>query len=141
MLNRMLVMFSITLMLAGTALANEGEATNGDVAQAARQNEEGGDQQVPDQVTINHWSCREIADLGKKYEAEKKLPEAVVVGGKPCPKNQLAQCLLSVLEKVVKKCDTEGAEAVPREDLDRIAVLHDALKQELAKYEGYQITR
>jgi hypothetical protein len=35
----------------------------------------------------------------------------------------------------------EGAEAIPREDLDRIAALHEALKPDLAKYEAYLIRR
>jgi hypothetical protein len=98
---------------------------------------EDGDGQVPDQVTIKHWTCKEISELAEKYGAEKRLPDSVVVEGKTCTKSELAECLLSILEKVCDKCGTDSCEAVSREDLDRIAALHDALKAELVKYEGY----
>ncbi|HTY21126.1 MAG TPA: alginate export family protein [Geobacteraceae bacterium] len=98
-------------------------------------------EQIPDQVTIQHWSCKDVAELGKKYDAEKKLPDSVVVEGKPCTRGELATCLLSVIKKVMEKCDKEGADAVPREDLDRIAKLHDALKKELEGVEGYLTLR
>ncbi len=137
MLRKVLVLLLISLMAAGPAIAHEDEKKDGDAAHAVSHQEEGGEQQIPDQVTIKHWSCKEIAELGKKYEAEKKLPDAVVVEGKPCPKSELAQCLLSILDKALEKCGKEGAEAIPREDLDRMAALHDALKPELAQYKGY----
>ncbi len=141
MLKKMLVLLSISIMVAGTALAHENEEKNEDAAHATHNQDEGGEQQIPEKVTIKHWSCKEIAELGKKYEATKKLPEAVVVEGKPCPKRELAGCLLSILDKVMDKCGKEGADSIPREDLDRLAALHDALKPDLAKYEGYLLRR
>jgi hypothetical protein len=140
MLKKMLVLFSISLMVTGTALAHEEEGKKDGAVHVDHQ-EQSGDQQVPEQVTIEHWSCKEIAELGKKYEAKKKLPDAVVVEGKPCPKSELARCLLSILDTAVKKCEKEGAEAIPREDLDRLAALHEALKPELTKHEGYLVRR
>jgi hypothetical protein len=134
------LLLTISLMLSGTAFALDGEDSR-EGALHASQSENGHDQQIPGQVTIKHWSCREIAELGKKYEATKKLPEAVVVEGKPCPKSELAGCLLSILDKVADKCGKEGADAIPREDLDRLAALHEALKPELSKYEGYLVRR
>jgi hypothetical protein len=92
-------------------------------------------QDIPD------WSCREVSELGKKYDATRKLPDAVIAEGKPCPKSEVTGCLLSVIDRVLEKCDREGEEAVPREDLDRIARLHEALKPELAGTEGYQARR
>ena len=99
----------------------------------------GSDRQIPEQVTIKCWACREIAELGEKYKAGKKLPDAVIVDGKPISRSELARYLLSILDKIVAKCDCDkdGAGAIPREDLDRLAVLHTALKEELAKYGGY----
>lgn len=141
MLKKMLVLLSISIMVAGTALAHEDEEKNGEAAHTAQQQDEGGGQQIPEKVTIKHWSCKEIAELGKKYEATKKLPDEVVVEGKPCPKSELAGCLLSILDKVMDKCGKEGADAIPREDMDRLAALHDALRPELAKYEGYLLRR
>jgi Alginate export len=82
-------------------------------------------------------SCRTLTDLAKKYGAEKRLPESVVVEGKPCPKSELAQCLLSVMEKVCEKCDKEGCAALSYEDRENIARLHDALKDELSINEAY----
>jgi hypothetical protein len=141
MLEKMAVaLLCISLLLTGTAFAHE-EEENKNGAVSAVQQESGHDQQIPEQVTIKHWSCKEIAELGKKYEAEKQLPESVVVEGKPCPKAELAGFLLSILDKVVQKCGKEGAEAIPKEDLDRIAALHEALKPELAKYDGYLVRR
>jgi hypothetical protein len=141
MLKKMVVLLlSISLMLSGTAFAHEEEEKK-DGAVHAVQHEDGHDQPIPEHVTIKHWSCREIAELGKKYEATKKLPEEVVAGGKPCPKSKLAGCLFSILDKVADKCEKEGADAIPREDLERLAALHEALKPELAKYEGYLVRR
>lgn len=110
-------------------------------ARAAQRDAQGKDRGGPDQVTIEHWTCREVAELGVKYQAERRLPDEVVVEGKPCPKDRLAQCLLSILEKVVDRCGKEGAEAVSREDLDRIAALHEALRPELARQGGYLLRR
>ncbi|WP_298439286.1 alginate export family protein [Geobacter sp.] len=98
-------------------------------------------EQIPEQVTMSHWSCKQIAELARKYDAEKKLPDTVEVEGKPISRAELAKYLLYVMDKVVKKCDLEGKEAVSREDLDRIATLHEALKDELVKYEGYLTRR
>src|SRR6185369_14325730 len=56
-------------------------------------------------------------------------------------KKELAAPLLAVMEKVLAKCELEGKEAVPAEDLERIAALHEALKEELAQYEGYRTRR
>lgn len=98
-------------------------------------------QQIPEQVTMDHWACKQTAELAKKYAAEKRLPETVEVEGKTISKAELAKYLLYVIEKIVNKCDLEGKDAVDREDLGRVAVLHEALKDELAKYEGYLTRR
>jgi hypothetical protein len=98
-------------------------------------------EQIPDSVTMEHWSCKDIAELGKKYDAARKLPDSVVIEGKPCPKDELARCLLSVIDKTLDKCEKEGPEAVPKEDRERIARLHGALKDQLAAMEGYQTRR
>jgi hypothetical protein len=82
-------------------------------------------------------SCRTLAELAKKYGAEKRLPDSVVVEGKPCSKSELARCLLSVMEKVCDKCDKEGCAALSDEDRENIARLHDALKDELSNNEEY----
>ena len=97
--------------------------------------------QIPDKAAIDHWTCKEIAELGKKYDAEKKVPDAELSEGITCPKNEVAGCLLSIIDKVLEKCGKEGPEAVPREDLDRIAKLHEALKAELSGMEGYLTRR
>lgn len=98
-------------------------------------------EQVPDQVTIEHWACQDILELGKKYNAPRKLPDSVVVERKPYPKDELCRCFLSIIDRVLEKCEKEGTEAVPREDMERIAKLHGALKDNLASIEGYQTRR
>lgn len=141
MFKKMLLLLSMSLMAAGPAIAHEAVEKSADAAHAATDREEGGEQTIPEQVTIKHWTCKEVAELGNKYQAEKKLPDEVVAEGKPCPKNQLAQCLVSILEKVVRKSDAEGAAAIPRKDLDRLAALHEALAPELLKQDGYLLRR
>lgn len=98
-------------------------------------------EQITGKTTIDNWTCKEVAELARKYGVDKKLPDAVISEGKDCPKNEVAGCLLSIIDKVIDKCGKEGSEAVPREDLDRIARLHEALKTELAGMEGYQTRR
>ena len=93
------------------------------------------------QVTVDHAYCREVAALAQKYGVDRKLPDAAAVPGKPCPAGEAAACLLAVIDKVQEKCAKEGKDAVPREDMDRIAVLHEALKAELAQHEGYLTRR
>ena len=98
-------------------------------------------QGIPETVTIGHWSCRDVAELAKKYGATKRLPDSVVVGGKTCSRDKLARCLLSVLESVCARCDYEGCQALTDDDREKIARLHDALKAELSRYQGYQEIR
>jgi hypothetical protein len=95
-----------------------------------------GEGDIPAKVPKEHWSCKEIAELAAKYGALKKLPESASL-----EKKELAAPLFAVIEKVQEKCKKEGSEAVPREDIDRIAALYEALKEELAHYEGYQLRR
>ncbi len=92
--------------------------------------------EIQGKVPKEHWSCKEIAELVTKYGALQKLPEK-----ESLEKKELAASFLSIMEKVLKKCELEGSEAVPAEDRERIAALHEALKEELVKYEGYQTRR
>jgi hypothetical protein len=96
---------------------------------------------VPETVTMQHWSCRDLAELGRKYDADRELPDSVVVEGKPCSRKEVAVCLLSVMEKVLKKCAVDSEGAVPRDDMDRIARLHAALKSELTGMDAYLTQR
>lgn len=112
-----LCMYLFAVLFAGAAIAEGG----------------GG---IPEQVRRDHWSCKELGDLAAKYDAGRKLPD-----GAELKRRELAAVLLAVLEKVHEKCEKEGGAAVSREDLDRLAALHEALKEELAQYEGYQLRR
>jgi hypothetical protein len=98
-------------------------------------------EQIPDNVTIQHWTCREVAELGKKYGAARKLPDAVVMEGKSCSRREVASCLLSVIDNVLEKCEKEGTDAVPMDDLNRIARLCNALKSDLEGIDGYLTRR
>jgi hypothetical protein len=94
-----------------------------------------------EQSTVENQAVMELVDLAKKYDATGKLPQSVVVEGKPCPKSDAATCLLAIIEKVLNKSRTEGKDAVAQEDLEKINELHDALKDELVKHEGYLTLR
>ncbi|HEX9024178.1 MAG TPA: hypothetical protein VF799_10095, partial [Geobacteraceae bacterium] len=104
------------------------------VCGAASAHDEGGE--IPAKVPKTHWACRNISELAARYGALRKLPEKEFLERK-----DLAASLLDVLDKAQAKCEREGSGAVPREDLDRLAVLYDALKEELARYEGYETRR
>ncbi|MBF0506724.1 MAG: alginate export family protein [Nitrospirae bacterium] len=124
MFKKILLLLCILLIAAGATLARADDTKDTSAAQ------------ILEQVPCEHWAYKEVKELGKKYSAEKKLPE-----GKTCPKSELCQCVLSILDKVMEKQEKEGGEAIPREDLDRIAALHEALKPELVKYEDYVLRR
>jgi hypothetical protein len=96
---------------------------------------------IPDRVTVEHWSCRDLAELAAKYEATERLPESAVVGGRSYTKEELARVLSSVLGKVCDKAEKEGPEAVPREDLDKMVKLHGELREYLVSLEAYRTRR
>lgn len=99
------------------------------VCGAAFAHEGGGE--IPAKVAGGHWSVREINALAAKYGD----------GMPPAPpemeRRRLAEQLLAIIETVMAKVATDGGGAVPDGDLERIAVLHGALHDELAQYEGY----
>lgn len=141
MIKLMLVLLSISTMVAGTAVANEGEGKMDNNLHAEQNHEEhgganGGDRQIPEQVASEHWAYRNIAELVQKYAAEKKLPE-----GTSCSKGVLAERLLAVMVKIVEKHEKEGGQTIRRDDLESIAPLHAALWGELAQLEGYRLRR
>jgi hypothetical protein len=99
------------------------------------------DSAIPERVPAEHWSCRDLAELTAKYETAERLPDSAVIGGRTYSRDELARVLCSLLEKVVEKSEKEGPKSVPREDLDRIARLHEALGEELAALEPYRTRR
>jgi hypothetical protein len=106
------VLFSVTL--ANAALAHEGQG------------------EIPATLTKEHWLCREIGELGEKYGLPNRLSAAETV-----EKRELAAPLLAIIEKMLTICGREGGQALVPADLERLGALHDALRDELAKYEGY----
>ncbi len=110
------------------ALAHEDEAHEG-----ANQRKESA---IPTVVAHDHWACKEMVELVAKYGALKKLPDAPSLSRK-----DLTASFLAIMEKVLEKSDKEGNDAVPREDLDRVSVLHEVLEEDLAQYEGYLLRR
>ncbi|MFZ3207659.1 MAG: alginate export family protein [Geobacteraceae bacterium] len=141
MLEKMLVMFSISLMVGGTAVAQTDEGKNDDVPPVVQNLEErndatDGNQQIPSQITSEHWAYKEVAALVEKSGSEKKLPE-----GKPFPKEELIDCFVAALAKIVEKYDKEGSQAVSRDDLDSIRTLVVALEAELFKIDAYRQIR
>jgi hypothetical protein len=138
---KILVLLSISIMVAGTAHADEGEGKLDDVSHAGHNHEEpcdahDVDHQIPEQVTSEHWSYRKITELAQKYSVEKKLPE-----GKPCSRSDLAECFLAVMVKIVERHEKEDPQAIRRDELESIAPLHAALENELAKLDGYRLRK
>src|SRR5512133_478774 len=86
-----------TLLLCGVAQAHEGHG------------------EIPAKVSLEHWSCKEIAELAAKYGAPGKLPATEIL-----EKRELAAPLLAIIDKVLEKCGKEGAGAIPAEDLEQI---------------------
>lgn len=122
---------------AGTAPVPADDGTGPPAAgQAVRVQAEPQDRRIPESVDNENWAYQEIKDLADKYEARKKLPE-----GHACSKDELAQCLLSILDQVVEKYEKEGGGALLRDDLVRISALHAALEGELTRQTGYGAKR
>ncbi|UFS70811.1 alginate export family protein [Geomonas sp. RF6] len=97
---------------------------------------QGDSSEIPAQVSKEHWACKELTELSAKYGAPASLPQKEVL-----EKKELASQLLSLMDKVLEKCEKEGPEAVPAHDLEQLAALHQALQGELAQYEGYEVRR
>jgi hypothetical protein len=96
---------------------------------------------VAGEAAVDARTVRDLVDLAKKYDATGKLPRSVVLEGKPCPRGDAATCLLTIIVKVLDRSRKEGKEAVAQEDLEKINALHEALQDDLAKYEGYLTRR
>jgi hypothetical protein len=96
---------------------------------------------VAGEAAVDGRTVRDLVELAKKYDATGKLPQSVVVEDKPCPRRDAATCLLTIIEKVLDKSKKEGKDAIAQEDLEKIGALHEALKDELAKHEGYLTLR
>jgi hypothetical protein len=94
-----------------------------------------------EQSAVTDQAVRDLVDLAKKYDATGKLPKQVVVEGKPCPREDAATCLLTIIERVIDRSRNEGKDGVAQEDLDKISALHESLKDELEKTEGYMTLR
>lgn len=93
------------------------------------------------QDVVDEQTVRDLVDLANKYGTSGKLPRSAVVEGKPCPRGEAATSLIAIIQQVLDKSQKEGKEAIPREDLDKLATLHEALKAELAGQDAYPTLR
>jgi len=96
---------------------------------------------IPEKVTSEHWSCRDLDDLEKRYGTFSAMSSSSATGARSYSRSDLAARLYGVIETVVEKCDAGGRDAVPAEDLEKIARLHQQLKNPLMVLEGYQTRR
>lgn len=115
----------VVLVLSGIRVAHAGEIRR----------------EMPDSAASGYTSCRELNELAKKYGANGTLSQSVFVEGKACPKDEMARCLLSVMDRMLDKCDKEGPEAVPGEERERVSRLHEELKDTLSSMGEYQTRR
>ena len=126
---------SLLLLCAFLAITTVMICASGAFAEDAKATENA---QMPEQLTGEHWAYKEIRELEKKYAPEKRLPEASE--GKTCPIGEAAGCFISILDKIVKQSKERG-EAIPHEDLERIAALRKALEGELMRHPEYLTVR
>ncbi len=143
MLKKMLALFIVLLLTAGTAGAVPPEdlGVKKAIARTLQQPDDKSslkddDRQIPEQVTNGHWAYREIAELAEKYAVGKKLPE-----GRPCSKEELTDCFIAVLAKIAEKYDKEGGQGIQRDDLESIRTLLVSLEAQLEKNEAYRNMR
>ena len=133
------VLLLASLVATCSAFAGTGEERPGNVALPDRQPQGGAEGapakstassargEIPPRVTSENWAYREIADLVEKYAAEKKLPQ-----GMPCTRAELAECLLGVMDKIVKNFQQSGDRSLLKNDLEKINALQLGLEAELA---------
>lgn len=105
--------------------ADQRKNQNGSVA--------GGDE-IPDEVTSEHWAYQGTADLQERYGG-KKLP-----GGK-CSKSELIDSFIAALVKVSEEFKQHGGANIRRDDMDNIRALIVALEEELFGRDAYLTIR
>ncbi len=137
---------ALVALTAGTALGNPSPADEDggkktEISQSAHNHEDhgdanDGDQEIPSQVTSDHWAYKEIADLLQKYGAEKKLPE-----GRTCSKEELLNCFIASLTRIAEKYDKEGGSVISRDDMESVRRLIVALEDELFGSKAYRTIR
>ncbi len=94
-----------------------------------------------DDARTEPGTCRQIAELTRKYDSGRALPGDMAVDGRPCLRSEAADCLFGVLEKVLAKCRSEGKEALEPEERALILRLREELDAELESRHGYHTLR
>lgn len=95
----------------------------------------------PDRVSSDHWSSRDLAELENNYGISSADSTGAVGGTEGYSRGDQARRLYAILEKISKRCEAEGRDAVTAEEWEKIARLHEYLKTHLAGLEGYQDSR
>lgn len=121
-----------TALAGGAALAQAAEVQPEAAAAAAPQSLKEKRGEIPEQVGSEHWAYREMAELVKKYAADKQLPQ-----GGSCSRRELAECLISVLDRIVETYEKEGNRLLLKDDLEEITELKLALDNELSLQPNY----
>lgn len=96
---------------------------------------------IPESVPPEHWSCRDLDDLSKRYGVSPGISPSAPSGEHMYSRRELAEKLFSVLQKVAEKCEVGGRAAVPAEDWKKLTRLHEQLQGELQSMSGYQTRR
>jgi hypothetical protein len=96
---------------------------------------------LPETVTPEHWSWRDLDELGRKYGVSPDTSNPALAGKQSYSRRELAAKLSAILEKVVEKSETGGRDAVPAADWEKISRLHQHLKEPLTEMAGYQARR
>ncbi len=93
---------------------------------------------IPEKVTPEHWSCRDLDDLSRRYGVSSGISSSTSTGEHTYTRRELAEKLFSVLQKVAEKCQVGGRDTVPAEDWKKLTRLHDQLQDQLVIVPGYQ---
>ncbi|BEH10729.1 MULTISPECIES: alginate export family protein [Geobacter] len=94
-----------------------------------------------DDARTEAGTCRQIAELTRKYDAGRVLSGDMAIEGRPCLRSEAADCLFGVLEKVLAQCRSGGKEALDPEERALILRLRDELDAELESRHGYHTLR
>ena len=132
------IALSLALLTAGSALAEPAQVhRTDDVSNVGQRNDSNdANQEIPGQVTSEHWAYMEVADLGEKYGAGSRLND-----GQSVAKDELVDKFVAALTSIVEKYDKDGGQAISRDDMESVRRLIVALEDELFGKGGYRTIR
>ena len=87
--------------------------------------------QLPDKVEMKHAACQIMFTIAKKYAVEGMFPKEFEEGKQCLNRVELAAALELMTEKLAERVVKEGASAVAKEDLEKLADIREELRAEM----------